>query len=106
MKTLRIVIAFTTLIVLSVVLSSSTNADCSRKGIPLYGKVKVVDAFADFKVKVVSSFADLDVQVVSSFPDRCGEWQFVESFPDFTIQYVESFPDLKIRFVESFPGIR
>lgn len=83
---------------------SPIEGDCTCKGIPLYGKVKVVENFADFKVKIVSSFPDLKVKTVSSFPDDCGEWQFVESFPDFTIQFVESFPDFTIKFVESFPG--
>ena len=79
---------------------------CTYNGIPLKGKVKIVNSFPDFKVKVVSSFPDIEVKTVTSFPNRCGEWQFVESFPDFTIQFVESFPDVKIRFVESFPGVK
>ena len=68
-------------------------------------KVKVVEAFADFKVKIVGSFPDLKVKTVSVFADECGEWQFVESFPDFTVQFVESFPDFTIQFVENFPGL-
>ncbi|MBP7102862.1 MAG: hypothetical protein KBA86_06385 [Bacteroidales bacterium] len=79
---------------------------CTFNGIPLHGKVKIVESFPDIKVQVVESFPDIDVKIVTSFPDDCGEWQFVESFPDFTIQYVTSFPDIKIRFVESFPGIK
>lgn len=79
--------------------------DCRCEGIPLYGKVKVVEAFADFKVKIVGSFPDLKVRTVSAFADECGEWQFVESFPDFTVQFVESFPDFTIQFVENFPGL-
>ena len=79
--------------------------DCRCEGIPLYGRVKVVEAFADFKVKIVSSFPDLKVKTVSAFADECGEWQFVESFPDFTVQFVESFPDFTIQFVENFPGL-
>src|SRR5690606_22153143 len=79
---------------------------CSCKGIPLNGKVKVVEHFADFKVSIVNSFSDIDVKVVTSFPDDCGELQFVEHFPDFTIQYVSSFPDFTIRMVEHFPGVK
>ena len=67
-------------------------SDCMCKGQKLYGKVKVVRNFADFKVKRVSNFPDLKVKKVKNFPDRCGEWQFVDNFPDFTIQYVNSFP--------------
>jgi hypothetical protein len=93
----------------SVMLSAANPIDkksCSLNGIKLAGKVKVVNSFADFKVKKVSSFPDLEVKEVKSFPDDCGEWKFVESFPDFTIQYVESFPDFTIRMVNSFPGVK
>ena len=70
----------------------------------IYGKIKIVDSFPDYKVKVVTSFADLHVKMVSSFPDGPGKWQIVKSFPDFKIQFVDSFPDFTIKFVESFPG--
>ena len=60
---------------------SSKLTDCECNGIPLYGKVKFVTSFPDFKI------------------------QYVESFPDFTVQVVESFPDFKIKTVESFPGL-
>ncbi len=85
--------------------SAGVGNACTCNDVPLYGKVKVVASFPDFKVKIVNSFPDLKVQVVGAFPDKCGKWQFVESFPDFTIQYVESFPDFTIQFVESFPGL-
>ncbi len=45
------------------------------------------------------------MQVVEAFPDKIGQWQFVESFPDFTIQFVNAFPDIKIQYVNSFPGL-
>ena len=79
--------------------------DCSFKGVPLKGKVQVVDSFPDFKVKVVDSFPDLKVKTVEHFPDDCGEWQFVDSFPDFKIKFVNSFPDFEIKMVDSFPGL-
>jgi hypothetical protein len=78
---------------------------CTYNGKPLYGKVQFVENFADIQVQVVTAFSDLNVKLVSSFADECGEWQLVESFPDFKIKMVESFPDLKIQFVESFPGV-
>ncbi|MBP0019853.1 MAG: hypothetical protein J7647_20155 [Cyanobacteria bacterium SBLK] len=86
------------------------NADfdpesCTYRGKKLAGKVKVVESFPDLKVKPVISFPDLKVKPVTSFPDDCGEWQFVEHFPDFKIKFVESFPDIEIKFVESFPGV-
>ena len=98
-------IIFCSIVIASTSLATACGGtDCTYNGIKLYGKVKVVNSFADIKVKVVDSFPDLKVKEVTSFPDRCGEWQFVDSFPDFTIQYVDSFPDLKIKFVTSFPG--
>ena len=96
-------------ILLSLILSSNTNTqieDCKCKNIELKGRVKIVKNFANFKVKVVNSFADLKVKVVSSFPNKCGEWQFVDSGEDFTIQFVDAFPDFKIMFVEQFPGTK
>ena len=90
-----------------VIFSNEINkGSCSMNGQVLYGKVKVVKSFADFKVKVVKSFPDLEVKKVKSFPDSCGEWQFVDSFPDFTIEFVDSFADFEIRYVDSFPGVK
>ena len=78
---------------------------CSWNGVPLYGRVQIVENFADLKVQEVDSFPDLKVQHVTSFPLKCGEWQLVDSFPDFKIQIVDSFPDLKVQYVDSFPGL-
>jgi len=86
-------------------ISEKISDSCFFNGIPLHGKVKFVESFPDIKVKFVFAFPDLKVKFVSSFPDDCGEWQVVESFPDFTIQVVESFPDVEIQAVESFPGL-
>lgn len=93
------------LLIPSMCLAGAVSNDGYYNGIKLCGKVKVVTHNADIKVKVVDSFPDLKVKRVNSFPDHIGEWQFVESFPDFTIQYVESFPDIKIKFVNAFPGV-
>jgi hypothetical protein len=81
------------------------SPSCTYNGIPLYGKVKIVESFADIKVKVVENFPDLKVKNVQSFPDSCGKWKYVESFPDFKIKFVDSFPDIKIKYVDSFQGI-
>ena len=83
----------------SVFVNTSSNPidrdSCTCKGIPLYGRVKVVQSMsADFRVEVVSSFADLLVTKCTS-PFRCGEWEFVSSFPDFTISFVSSFPGVQ-----------
>jgi hypothetical protein len=82
------------------------KANCTYKGIPLHGKVKIVTAFADIKVKASSAFEDLSVKKVTAFADDCGEWQIVDSFPDFTVQFVDAFPDVTIKWVGSFPGMR
>ncbi|WP_017304572.1 hypothetical protein [Spirulina subsalsa] len=83
----------------------SSLTQCHYKNQPLYGKVKIVENFPDFKIKVVSSFPQLKVQWVNAFPNRCGQWQFVEHFPDFTVQFVEHFPDFTVQFVEHFSGV-
>lgn len=95
------------LLCVSFCLNAKANVDsnCIWNGIPLFGKVKVVNSFPDVLVKVVNSFPDLKVKKVNSFADNCGEWTFVESFPDFTVKFVNSFPDIKIKYVNSFPGI-
>ena len=84
--------------------AASKVSGCALNGKALYGKVQVVKSVPDFKVQIVHSFADLKVMRVTSFPDTCGKWQFVNSFPDFTIEYVDGFPDFTVEFVESFPG--
>ena len=83
----------------------AVSKDGYFKGIRLAGKVKVVKNFANIKVQVVKNFPDLKVKKVSNFPNKVGEWQFVDNFPDFTIQYVDHFPDIKIQFVDNFPGV-
>lgn len=99
-------------VVLSVLLGSSAWAgkvdkgSCSAKGKKLAGKVKVVTSFPDLKVKLVKHFPDLKVKKVKNFANACGEWQFVDTFPDFTVQFVEAFPDVEVQYVEAFPGVR
>lgn len=81
------------------------DQNCRYKGIALQGKVKKVSSGADIKIKRVSAFPDLKVQMVKSFPDKCGKWQWVDSFPDFTVQFVDAFPELSVSFVTAFPGL-
>ena len=80
--------------------------NCTFNGKPLYGRVKIVDGFADFKVKIVDDFPDIRVKLVDEFPTDCGRWKIVEEFPDFTIQIVDAFPDFRVKYVDSFPGTR
>jgi len=85
--------------------SADIAKDCTLDGAPLYGRVEIVEHFADFKVKVVDHFADLHVKTVEHFPDACGEWRIVDSAPDFTVTFVDYFPDFTISFVDHFPGL-
>lgn len=86
---------------------TSINNDCTYKGIPLYGAVKVVEnGFADFEIKKVNSFGELKVKKVHSFATTCGEWQFVKNGnADFTVKFVDAFGDFTIQFVDAFPGL-
>lgn len=72
----------------------------------VFGKIKIVDHFPDYKVKIVATSADLHVKEVSSFPDAAGKWKIVDNFPDFKIQIVTHFPDFTIKYVDHFPGIQ
>ena len=83
---------------------SAVDSQCTAKGIKLYGKVHVVDALADITVQRVSALADLKVKAVDAFPYNCGEWEWVDSLPDFTVQFVDALPDITIEFVDAFPG--
>jgi hypothetical protein len=78
---------------------------CSKAGVcKLHGKVKIVDAFPKYKIKIVNAFPDIKVKKVTAFPDKPGEWQFVDAFPDFTVQIVDAFPDFTVQYVDAFPG--
>jgi hypothetical protein len=79
--------------------------DCTWNGINLWGKVEIVEHFADIKVEIVDHFSDYDIKFVDHFPDKCGKWQPVEHFGDFTVKFVDNFGDIKISIVEHFPGI-
>lgn len=81
------------------------SADCTYKGIALYGRVKVVDFMPDFYVQRVHFMPDLRVKETAFMPSACGEWQFVDAFPDFTIQYVDFMPDFTIELVDFMPGL-
>lgn len=88
-------------------IADSPVKDCRCKGIPLHGRVRVVDGNADFTVRVVTSaLADLSVRRVTSYPNECGEWQFVNDFSDFTVRFVDGSADFTIRYVDSYSGTR
>lgn len=80
--------------------------NCTWNDIPLHGKVEIKASGGDIKIQVKTNFPDLKVDVVSIWPDKCGEWQFVENWGDFSITFVDHWPDITIKFVENFPGIK
>ncbi|MGC8825226.1 MAG: hypothetical protein ACP5PZ_11660 [Bacteroidales bacterium] len=102
----KLISAIFLLVSLAFMQDKPIDKDCKCKGIPLYGRVRVVNAFADFRVRVVKAFPDLRVKVVDALPQTCGQWQIVEHSPDFTIQFVDIDPDFTIQFVDAFPGIK
>ena len=65
----------------------------------------------DKKIKAVFLALLLTVSMLSAKEESCekkgfklyGKVQFVDSFPDLTIEYVNAFPDIDVEFVTSFP---
>ncbi len=86
-------------------IQSLISGSCYYKGIKLWGKVKFVTSYPDFKIQYVESYPDIKVKFVTSYPDKCGLWQTTESYPDFKVQVVTSYPDIKVKVVESYPGV-
>lgn len=84
---------------------SRVSKDGYYKGIFLAGRVKVVEHFPDINVKIDNYFPDLYVRRVNSNPLEIGEWQFVDSFENFSIKFVEHFEDISIKFNDHFPGV-
>lgn len=102
----KILLIFILFVALSQVsFAGQVAPDCTYKGIPLYGKVKIVQNFEDFKVKRVDNFQDIKIKRVDNFPNSCGKWQFVDNFEDFKIKFVDNFEDFKIKFVDNFEGL-
>ncbi len=111
MKASLIALSFISLVLAAPAFSRAENTEidkesCSFKGKPLYGKIKVVDAFPDITVQVVDAFPDLEVKKVDAFASACGQWKFVTSFADLKIKFVSAFADIKIKYVDAFPGLR
>jgi hypothetical protein len=100
-----ILLLFIGVLFMSAMGSDSRVKDCKCKGKNLWGRVRVVSGFEDFAVRVVSGFPDLYVEKTRS-PRRCGEWEFVDAFEDFSIKFVDGFEDFAIEYVNGFPGMR
>ena len=78
---------------------------CKCKSIELKGRVKIVTSGAEFRVTIVEQIPDLRVRKVDRSAIECGEWQFVSSGEDFTVEFVSSFADFTIKYVEVSPGM-
>lgn len=72
---------------------------CFSQSYP-YGKVRVVNSYADYKVRVVTSFPDLQVEKVNAYADSPGKWQFVDAYEDFTVEFVNAYEDFTIEWVD------
>jgi hypothetical protein len=72
--------------------------------VPLYGNVRIVEHFGDFKVRKVEHFGDLKVKY-SPFGTDCGEWRLVDVGEDFTVEFVIIGEDFTIEEVDHFPGL-
>lgn len=70
----------------------------------VFGKIKFVDHFADYKVKIVEHHEDLRVEYVEHFADEPGKWEVVEHHEDYKIEVVEHHEDFSVKMVEHFPG--
>lgn len=85
--------------------SPESGKGCSYDGIAMYGRVRVVSAGARFKIRIVRSNAMLQVKSVARQPANCGEWQFVSSKPNFTVQIVLSGEDFTISLKGQRPRV-
>ena len=85
---------------------ASGVSNCMCNGQKLYGKVKVVRNFADFKVKRVRSFPELKVKRVKNFPDRCGELAVLWITSRISRYSSWMIPGLHHSVREQFPGER
>ncbi len=80
--------------------------DCTFNGIPLYGKVKIVDIGETFKVRIVDIGEDIKICESNFNETTCGNWQFVTIGEDFSIRFVTIGEDFTIRFVNLGNGVK
>jgi hypothetical protein len=71
---------------------------CKFNNILLAGRAKVVSAGGQLKVRVVPGVADFGVRTTDRASSKCGEWRFVSSQADFTVEIVDSGEDFTISF--------
>ncbi|CAB4840850.1 unannotated protein [freshwater metagenome] len=71
---------------------------CKFNGVALSGRAKVVSAGGQIKVRVVPGVADFGVRTADRSTGKCGEWRFVSTQADFTVEIVDSGEDFTISF--------
>jgi len=71
---------------------------CKFNNILLSGRAKVVSAGGQFKVRVVPGVADFGVRTADRSTGKCGDWRFVSTQADFTVEIVDSAEDFTISF--------
>jgi len=84
----------------SVVLINSQNIDVCN----IYGRIKIVDSYEDFRVKIVDSYEDVRIKQVDSYEDSEGRWKIVDSYEDYRIKIVDSYEDFRVKMVDSYEG--
>lgn len=106
-------LSFFILFLLATLCCGSTSSDCISpdgffRGVKLAGKVRVVEAGADFKVRIVDGGEDLRVCVDSraSHNSNPGRWRFVSQGEDFKVRFVMGGEDFKVKFDERTAGVR
>ena len=71
---------------------------CKFNNILLSGRAKVVSAGGQFKVRVAPGVADFGVRTADRSTGKCGDWRFVSTQADFTVEIVDSGEDFTISF--------
>ena len=73
-------------------------SSCKFNGVALSGRAKVVSAGGQIKVRVVPGVADFGVRTADRATGKCGDWRFVSTQADFTVEIVDSGEDFTISF--------
>lgn len=71
---------------------------CKFNGVALSGRAKVVSAGGQIKVRVVPGVSDFGVRTADRATGKCGDWRFVSTQADFTVEIVDSGEDFTISF--------
>ena len=67
----------------------------------IFGRIRLVKRFPDFKVQIVKGPADLEVELVDEALSVPGKWQIVRSNFDYRIMLVKGSPDFTVSSKDS-----